>query len=402
MARQPIFDTSSRVGAYELLYRSGGLAENTLDPVDERATANLLVNSFLAIGLENLTGGRRAYINFDRGMLLAECATTLPHEAVVVEVPHDVPADAQVVAACRKLKEAGYSLALNDLAVYDAAREPLYEIADVVKVDFERGHARAKWTVPERLRHRGLRFLAEKVESREEHKRALDCGYDLFQGYFYARPQVVKGKAVPGFRLNFLRLLKELNHPDGNFDAAERVIKSDAALSYQFLKLVNSAAFVWRQRITEIRQALVAMGLNETRKWASLLCLSDMASDRPREIVVQSIVRGQFCESLAAPLGLAERRSDLFFLGLFSLLDAIVEMPLAKLLEELPLADDVREAVLGQEGPLSDPLHLVTAFERGDWMALQQLTARMRLPSEDVLPLYLSAVRRADEIYGTG
>ncbi|MBI2300241.1 MAG: HDOD domain-containing protein [Armatimonadetes bacterium] len=402
VARQPILDKKRNLHAYELLYRSADPPTDNRPLAGDRATATVVVNSFLEIGLANLTGTRSCYINVNREILLSDAVTALPPERVVLEVLEDVPPDADVVAACRRLKDAGYTLALDDVIDDERGRQELLELVDVVKVDLMLAKPRWKWQLPTALKRRGLKFVAEKVETKEEFERCLEAGYDWFQGYFFCKPELVRSKTVPGFRLNYLRLLKELSAPDVDFDATEAVIKSDTALSYQLLKLINSAAFIQRRQISDVHNALVTLGVRETRKWASMLCLSDMARDRPGEIIVQSLVRAQFCEALSRPIQQPTRATELFLMGLLSLIDAIVERPMAEIIADLNLAEDVTSALVQRSGPFGCVLDLVGSFEQGDWTLLGEITAAMGVPGPQVLPLYLTAVRRADEVYGRG
>lgn len=397
VARQPIFDASKRVGAYELLYRSG--RTGGYDAVDgNQATASVLVNAFVTIGVEAVTGGRNAFINFTRDMILSGAATALPAKSVTLELLEQIEPDDDVVAACRQLKTDGYKLAVDDVVADDAALSPFFELADVVKVDFMDASPAAAAGLARRLGSRGVTLLAEKIETESEFQQAVAWGYTLFQGYFFAKPELVEGRAIPGVKLNYLRLLQEIHSSSSDFDRLETVIRSDPSLSYQLLRLVNSAAFPWRGKVDSIRGALVALGAREVRKWASLICLSGLAHDKPHEVVVQSVIRAHFAEALAPLTGLADRQADLFLMGLFSLIDAIIDRPLEEAVEELPLASDVIAALTDGDSPLTGPLELVTAYERGDWSTLALLAEHYSMTGPQMPSLYLTAVRAADAL----
>ncbi len=356
VARQPIFDRRRQAVAYELLYRSGRV--DRYDAISgNSATAQVIVNTFMSIGINHVTGGRRAFINFTKDLLLSHYVSVLPKDLVVIEVLESIDPVDEVIAACRELKRLGYKLALDDFVLVTEEYRALLGLADIIKVDFQGASTRVLAELPAALRPHGVKLLAEKVETDAEYVQAIRWGYEYFQGYFFSRPVLVKGQDIPGFKANYLRVMQEVNRDELDFDRLEEVVKAELSLSVKLLRYVNSAAFVWRSRVESIGQALVALGEREFRKWVSLVCLTSMGEDKPRELLVQSAVRAYYCESVARQTGQTARGSDFFMVGLLSHLEAIIGRPLPVLLDSIPTHDDVRAALLDGRGPMADALH---------------------------------------------
>jgi c-di-GMP-related signal transduction protein len=390
VARQPIFDRHSHLYGYELLFRSG--LENRFTGVDhEHASVSVIANSFFVLGIEALTGGGRAFVNFTRETLLSDYAYVLPRERLVIEILETVAADADVIDACERLKAAGFLLALDD---YDprAPSAGLLDLADIVKIDFaENSVARREW-YGRTLARKGKMVLAEKVETRDELEQARRFGYSYVQGYFYARPEIRVGHRSPGFRGNRVEIMRELNGPDPDFRMIEDLFKHDPALSYRLLRYLNSAAFALRERIPTVRRAITFLGLAGLRAWATVIILADLGSDQPFELVVTSVARGRFCELLGQELCLHTSGSDLFLMGLFSLIDVLTGGPLEQALADLPLAAETQDALLGIDNEVRPLLDLALAFERADWNTITSLIARVGLDKDRVPDLYLQAV----------
>ncbi|MBW2324661.1 MAG: HDOD domain-containing protein, partial [Deltaproteobacteria bacterium] len=251
----------------------------------------------------------------------------------------------------------------------------------------------------ERYGSRDIKMLAEKVETRDEFKQALELGYSYFQGYFFSKPVIISGKDIPAFKLNYLRLLQEVSRPDFSFDRVEDIIKSEVSLSNKLLKYLNSAFFGFRTEIRSIRQALTLLGEVEARKWISLTALAGMSEDKPGELIRMAIIRAKFCELLACEVGFNNRKSDLFLLGVFSMVDAIMDRSAGEIVEEISLAEDVKDALLGEENRLRKIFNLVVAYEKGEWETVADLSAGFKI-DEDVSPgLYLNSIAWAEQIF---
>ena len=390
IARQPIFDTQSNIYAYELLYRSGMNNWYQADD-DDVASLSVLSNSAFVFGMESMIGSGKAFVNFTRGALLNDYARVFPAQKLVVEVLEGVEVDADVRAACIRLKNEGYTLALDDWDP-NGATGSLVDLADIIKIDFPMFDRDMRRQLGEQLTKRGITLLAEKVETDDDAQQARDFGYKYVQGYFYARPEIKVGARSSGFKPHRLQLLGVLNGSDPDLDKIEELLRHDPALSFQIISYLNSASFGLRSRVTSIRQAISLLGQSGIRTWATVVILADAGSDRPNELIVTSVARGRFCELAGRAAGLGARQHDLSLLGLFSMIDAIVGRELESTLEAVCLPADVAAAIRGEPGEFSDLLSLARAYERADWPNVAQLVERVGLPLADVPSIYLDAV----------
>jgi len=397
IARQPIFDLQKNVFAYELLFRSGWENYFSHDDIDQ-AASKVIGDSVLVHGLDTLTAGRKGFYNFSRETLLEAYYTVLPKEETVVEILEDVEPDASVIKAAEKVKEAGYTLALDDF-VYNDRFKPLLDLADIIKVDFLLSDRNEQAELAARFAPQGIKMLAEKVETWEVYQDAIKMGYVYFQGYFFSKPTVLTSKDIPSFKLHYLQILRELQKPDLDYDGLEKIIKIEVSLSYKLLRYINSAFFGWKTDVSSINHALVLMGENDVKKWASLMVLSSMADDKPDELVVQAVFRARFSECLAPYFGLNAQSQDLFLMGMFSLIDAIIDTPLCEILEKLPISDELKRALLEQKGRMGEVYQLVLAYERGKWSEITELTEQFRIKEEGVPQFYLSALEWANQSF---
>ena len=399
VARQPIFDTRQNVSGYELLYRSG--SANIYDGKDgSQASLTVIRNAFLMFGLEALTGQKKAFINFTKNLLVSGVPMTLPPQQTVIEILEDVEPDESALRACRKLKEAGFTLALDDYTTTNTIQEALLQLADIVKVDFRLAPAEDRWKIPQRFSGQPKQVLAEKVETRHEFDEAVKQGYVLFQGYFFSRPVIVSGKDIPTIKLNYVQMVKEVNRRDLDFQALEKVIKQDTSLCYTLFNYINSAYFGVREHVGSIRQAMVLLGETELRKWASLVLFTFIGRDHPPEVVVASLIRAKLCESLASHVGLAGSESELFLMGMFSMLDVLVGRPLREILDSVKLSTEVKNALLGMSSKYRDILELAMHYQTGNWEQFSHSVKKLSL-SEAIIPeLYLESVKWADQIAG--
>ena len=391
IARQPILDTNLKIYGYELLFRKSSSNISTdFDP--EEATSSVLVNGMFLIGLEELTKGKPAFVNFSRKMLINDVMTFLPHKDIAIEILETVEPDKQCLLACTKLKKAGYKIVLDDF-VYHAKFEPFIAIADIIKVDFLLSSAAECEALPKRFQKRkDLIFLAEKVETYDQYSQAIQWGYSLFQGYFFCKPVVLNTRDIQGNKLVYFELLKELNNPLVSFDQLEQIIQRDVSLSYKILKYVNSASLGIRTKINSIRQALTMLGKNNLEKFITLVLLKGLSADKPSELIVTSIIRGRFAELIAARLALRGQINTAFLVGMFSLVEALLDRSMDKFLNELPLSDDIAAALRRQPSVLTSILEMVIAYEQGNGDQFEVYCRRLGLKSEDVKKMYIDAV----------
>lgn len=393
IGRQPIFDRDLEVYAYELLFRSGSLnqAADANAPFDgDRATSQVIVNAFIEIGLDQIVGNRRAFINLTRSFVTAATPLPFPQDRVVLEILEDIEPDAEVLAGLRTLAGQGYQMALDDF-VFQEDRRALLEVAHIVKIDLMAVPRETLQAEVARLRRHDVRLIAEKVETHEDFEQCRELGFDYFQGYFLSRPNIVQGRQLPPNRLAVLQLLARLQDPQADAGDIERLVAQDVALSYKLLRYINSAFFALPKKIESIRQAVIYLGTRAIRTWVSLLVVAGL-DDKPAALVAQAMQRARMCELLAQR---ARRpQPDAYFtVGLFSLLEALLDAPLESILDTLPFSDGIRDALLRQEGPYGEALACVIAYEHGHF-----LKARFdRLGATEMTDTYLAATHWADQ-----
>lgn len=394
VARQPIFDLHNEVFGYEILYRSNSTFNAYWCIDGDLASLRTITSTFFNFGISRLTSGKKAFINFTENLLERGVATLFPKEYVVLEVLEDVTPSTGVLKALTDLKELGYTIALDDF-VFDPDYSPLIELADIIKVDF-------LTTSPRRLKEitrilpRNIRFLAERVETREDFEKAKQLGYSLFQGYYFSKPVIIKGRKMEPKKDIYLQLLKDLNQPDLDFQTIAALIERDVTLTYEILRIVNSAIYFRNSRVKSVWQALVFLGKEELKKWAYIISLTKMGVDQPAEVVTQSLLRAKFLETLAFRSGLGEASSEFFLMGLVSMLDVLLERPLEEVLNELAISEEVRGALLGRKGVYSGIFDLMRFYESGQWDLVAPLSYGVRLEKGDVAECYLEALKWLD------
>jgi c-di-GMP-related signal transduction protein len=396
LARQPILDRRQEVYAYELLFRDG--IQDNCDGLDlELASTSVLDTSFL-IGLDKITEGRRMFVNCPREFLLRGYVSLFPREAVVVEILENIKPDVEIVEACLLLKQEGFLIALDDF-VDTPDWGPLVDLADFIKVDFRLTGREEQRALAKRYTRKGIRMLAEKVETIEEFSEAMKMGYSLFQGYFFCRPEIMQHKSLPAFKLAYLELLQAATAPQIDIGLLASKIKHEASITFRLLRYLNSAAFGLRSEIHSIPHALSLLGEREMRKWIAVVSVGVMADGKPGELMTVPLVRGRFCELLAPLAGMAGHSSDLFLLGLLSVMDAILDQPLEIILAELPVRLEIKDALLARTGLYRNLLDLAIAHETADWEKVTGLLDLLKIPKEMVPMLYVSALNWSSALH---
>lgn len=276
--------------------------------------------------------------------------------------------------------------------VYRPALDPLIPLADVVKINFRATNPGEQADHVRRLSSDEPRLLAEMVETAEEYEQACALGFHFFQGYFFCEPQVMTGRKLSGSQVTHLKLLQSVTRPELVIDEMEAILKADVSATHRLMTYLGSAGFGFRAEIRSIRHALVLMGKQQIRRWVSLVALGEMNRNKPSELLMQAAVRGKFCECLSDAAGMADRGAELFFVGSLSLVDAMLDQPMSAVLDELPLADDVRLALQGGASPLRPVLDFVEGYERGDWTACTAIGHDLGIPESTVLDQYRGAV----------
>lgn len=395
VGRQPIFDRRLNVYAYELLYRARSQANSAEGAVDgEQATTTTIINTFMEIGLDRLVLNKRAAINLTEAFLLDESRLPFHPDKVILEILESVEVTPQLIAAVERLAESGYTIALDDY-LYNPAHKPLLHLAHIVKIDIR---ALSRDEVREhvnQLKPYQLKLLAEKIETPDEFLFCSELGFEYFQGYFLSRPQIISAESLPTNRLTIMNLLAVLNDPDSENEDLAEAINTDVTTSYKLLKMINSAAFNLPRQIESVQQGVMLLGRRKVASWASMLALSQL-DDRPAEILRTAMTRAKMCELLAEAAGV--KPVDSFFtVGMFSALDLLMQRPLPKLLEPLPLSEELTSALLYRKGRLGEALTCVLAYEVADWPNVQFA----RLGMEDILIANIEAVTWSNMIIDT-
>jgi c-di-GMP phosphodiesterase len=367
IARQPIFDRDAEVLGYELLFRERRHDTSAIVADDDQATSQVLLHTFMEIGLERIAGERLAFFNLGHSFLSGKFALPFPPDRVVIEVVERTPIDQALLEGVRHLVAEGYRVALDDFT-YDPALAPLLDLAWMVKVDVLQVGPEGLAEQVELLRRHDVLLVAEKVEDHEMLAWCKALGFDYFQGFVLSQPKLVEGRAIPLERFASLQLLARVNQPGTSFEQLEALVRQNVALSYRVLRAVNSASAGLVRRIDSVRDAVVLLGQQKIRNWLTLMVLADV-QDTPRELATTAMVRAKTCERLAV----ATRRAHpdtCFTAGLLSVLDAIMQAPMAEVLAHLPLSERLTAALLERDGPEGELLAWTIAWEQEDWETL--------------------------------
>jgi EAL and modified HD-GYP domain-containing signal transduction protein len=363
VARQPIFNHKLEAVGYELLWRGGYIHEGGIgDGNPEGATARVILNLLTELDFARVVGQKLAWINAPRDFVVDGLVQAIPPNLIGLDIPEEDLADAEMVEALRDLKAAGYKLALDDFQGRPGS-DQLVGLFDIVKLNMLKlGRRRLTEQVLHLKRYRGT-LLAQGLETREAHEFCAQAGCDLFQGYFFCQPSVVATRRIAPNRLALLQVIAALHRPDVQLADLGKLISHDVALSFRLLRYVNSAYFGLRGEVRSMGQALALLGIENVRRWATLTVLATI-DDKPSELTTTALIRARFCELAGPSVGITGS-AELFTLGLFSVLDAMMDAPMQDVVASLPLAEDVREALSFRRGIRGRLLDCVVALEVG-------------------------------------
>lgn len=389
IARQPILNRQKKVYAYEFVYRPHVEDGRPTDPGHE--SFQVIFDICTLLNMEHLTKGKKVFIKAAPDLLADVHLQRLPTDKTVIEVNSTDALDENNLMACQRLKGAGYKLAIR-VESSDPLPPGLVALADFVKVNLISTPEEVYSSLPQLCAPCGTKLIADWVEDEEAFARAREAGFEYFQGPFLSRPAKLGLKTIPSVKMNYLRLIQEVNKPNFDFSRIERVIRQDISLSFNLLRFINSALHGTSREIRSLRQALALLGETAIRKWVSLTAFSEMGKDKPAEVIALAATRAKFCEAVAPVVGHYERKEELFMIGMFSMLDAILDRDISELLHEMPLAEDVKEALTGTDNKLHDIYQYILAYESGNWHRVWTYAAKLAT-EEDLLPhFYLEAV----------
>lgn len=388
VARQPIYDRSNQLIGYELLYRAGDTDVAEFSDGD-LASSEVILNSFMNIGIDSLVGSSKAFINITEKFILNDSLTPMFENQTVLEILEDVKPTKEVVAGVKRLKEQGYQIALDDFK-YSPEYDELLSLSDYVKIDVISLDTEQVVQQLNFLKKFDVRIVAEKVETLELYAFCESQNFDYYQGYYFCKPQLVRKKHIPANKLVVLNVLKKLGNPDFDFNEVEKTLAHDAILTFKLLRYVNSAAFAQRQEIESIKEALLLVGGDTVKKWATLILMTQLSEGKPKSLLITALVRARMCELVADTEG--KKNEQMFTIGLLSLLDALMDMGMIDLLDELALSTEIKCALLDYEGENGEILMNVILYEQGQWSEL----IKHNVDAKAYFSCYMDAVKWAD------
>ncbi|PCI45707.1 MAG: hypothetical protein COB41_00855 [Proteobacteria bacterium] len=395
LARQPIFDAHQKTYAYELLYRG-----ESMDIDGDTMTATVLSHTLNRFGIETMAHGRPIFINLSKTFLLSDLPEILPHNATVLEVLEDVPADKEVIAAIQHWKEQGFTVALDDFISITSDHMKLLPYVDIVKIDIL-DCSQPLHVIVQEIRKFPIKLLAEKVETYEEYELCKKLGFDYFQGYFFSKPTIIiNSHALETSKAQLLQLLSRVLEADSPKDL-ETDIAHDLTLSYKLLCYINSASVGLKKKIDSIGHALTLLGLKKLRAWISMMLMASLSTGKPDALLALSFIRGRFLEQLALAKHDDKHSSDYFILGMFSLLDAFLDQDIEHAIESVSLPKLVHEGLLDKTSSANNHLRLIQALEQGDWAQVDTLCDTVDVDSEQIMSLYAEAIQWSDERVAT-
>ncbi len=392
VARQPIFDRDKNLYAYELLFRTG--ISNGFPDIDgDTATTSLLSSSFFTVGIDKIASGKIAFINFTGELIRRGTPHLFPQEKLMVEILEDVEPDQEIINACKTLKEEGYELALDDF-VYSKKYHQLLEICDIIKIDFRLTPADKVQQMVDSLKIYECRLLAEKIETYEEFDTAVSLGFDFFQGYFFSKPEIIQNKDLSASQLTMMQLIAQVNNEDFDVGSLEKIVTQDVSISYKLINYLNSSSFSRSQPLSSIREAISFLGENGFKLFVSLIATSRLAENKPGELIRYSIIRAKFLELIGKEIN--KNSSELFLLGLFSLIDAMLDKSMEEIFSKLPLSDNIISALQHRNGDLFIYLRLLETYESGNWVAFKYALKNAGIDSEKLVELYIESLNWAE------
>lgn len=394
VARQAIFNRRQKVVAYELLFRDS--PKNFFPDIAEgQATARLIMENQLNLGTRHITSGKKALINIGPESLELDLCAFLPCQDVVIELLESIEPTDTNYELCRELFHSNFNLALDDF-VYKPQWDRFLKLVKLIKFDITITPLNDIHPIIKKLKdHKQIKLLAEKIETQEEYEVAAGMGFDYFQGYFFAKPTMMKHNDIDYNYGLVVAIYAEIMGPNPDLTKIAALFELDAALAYKLLRLINSGVFPIQSKIASLKQALVYLGQERLKKFVSLIVTAHTAGKKPAELMQVCVVRARFCELIAKKVA-KHQSGEAFLTGLFSLLDAILDQPMSLLVEKLPFQDEIKAALLEEKNTLYYILKVVKAYETGSWWALEQAVIFLNIQS-DILPeLYKKSVDWAD------
>jgi len=391
IGRQPIINRNKKIFGYELLFRSSMVSDAKVSN-NIKATASVIVNALNNVGLKRLLGEKKGFINVDAEILESGIFDLLPKENIVLEILETVELTDNIVELCRRLREEGYQLALDDF-VYSEPLSPIMSATNYVKMDLPMYNRQSLTEVVDQLKNYPVKLIAEKVETKEDFEFCYSLGFDYFQGYFFAKPSVVTAKSLSPAQLVLIELSRSLSRED-EFHTIEVLFKKNPELNYKLLKFMNSAAFYTSEKITSLRQSLALLGYRNLQKWVMLLLFAGEGGDfRLSPLLERAALRGRIMELLAKKISNDPVIADSAFMtGVLSLIDILLEVPIANILNEFNLSRDINNALIRREGFLGALVLIVEMLEQEKFNLIQQMLSKYNVTLEDLFSIEIDAI----------
>ncbi|MFI3137749.1 MAG: HDOD domain-containing protein [Methylococcaceae bacterium] len=389
IGRQQILDHKLNTYAYELLFRGSDF--DIADPANgTQATNQIITDTLLEVGLNNIVGHHKAFINFTTQNILEKTPLHLPKDRIVIEILEDIHIDSRIIDNVREFSKHGYTIALDDF-IFSDAWQPLVEIADIIKIDIMANTMSEVKMLIEKLKPFNVKVLAEKVETHAEFLELQKLGCDFFQGFFFSKPNLVEGKRIGVNQLAAIKLLTTINKEDVDFKEITAVISRDVGLSYKLLHYINSSSFGLSREIQSIQHAITCLGLKEVRRWTNIMTLASL-SNKPTVILENSLICARMCEQIAVLLH--ENAEQFFMIGILFHIDSLLDMSLQDAIKELPLESTIVNALLYRQGIAGETLQCVIDFEK--W----QISGEpfKTISKQQIGAIYLEAIGWADGV----
>jgi c-di-GMP phosphodiesterase len=405
IGRQPIFNLHEQVVAYELLYRNKD--GNSFPITDsDAATVDVLVNSFVNIGIDEVSKGRPCFVNFTYNLLMSPLTDYLEPAKVVIEVLEDVPITEELVKRLQELKNKGFKIALDDFVLHEEVQiyDDLFPYVDYIKVDFLFSPLLERMEIEKKIKTNfpHIKLLAEKVETRNQLDVARHSGYTLFQGYFFEQPQLIRSTDIPANTLQYFQILALLRDEEPNINKIAESIERDISVSYKLLQLINKSTKRTKSKIRSIKQAILMLGLTELRKWIYLLAMREINSrnetDVFNELMRTSLFRAKVCEKVAR-LNYRQNFSEYFLIGLFSLIDSLLRRPMYMILQQLPFSEEITETIVGGKTEMTPYLQFSIALSKADWEQVEKYAEKLGLTKEAVIQIQVEADEWVEETF---
>ena len=389
IARQAIYDNQNAVIGYELLYRNSDVNKAVFSDGNQ-ASCETIINSFMHIGIDKLMGSSLAFINLPHDFIVNETLTPMFEEQTVLEVLEDVEPGENIINGIKRLKNQGYRIVLDDF-VFKEELIPLVELADFIKIEVNNKNAAGIQQQLDYIKDYDVKIIAEKVETLEIYNICVDMQFEYMQGYYFSRPQIIKQKNVQTNKAVALNLMQQLQDPQADYDKLETILSQDVALSYKLLRYINSAEFTLRREIDSLKDAVVLLGIKNVKNWVSLLLMSKALGNKPNELIVTAMVRAKMCELLAEKFN-PKIKSQMFIIGLFSILDVLMDTPMIELLDTIILSGSIKLALLDRYGEPGEIYNQVLLYENNEWDEL----SKTGVEAAEFSHAYIEAVLWAD------